>query len=272
MKKITIFVCLVIAFFVIFATVPILLLTRNVSAEQEIKLEMKDDTLIVSKWVVIARYEGVPKGIDKWDAYEAIKKGKVDFFVYEGKMAGLKFSFPLMAFEILPQKRVIYENNDWKLKKIKPLIKKEKDWFATVFSIIIPFLGIFVITFLNKKKKTGDKKLFIFYIFLMGITGTGVIVAYFFSTYAGIVTVIGAFFSILVGALIGKNIIKMKRSSTFVVAFTGFCVGIFAVGFTDKTIFFFFIMLACVFSYLVCYFLLRFFPQFYAKEKKEEAC
>ena len=142
MKKTTIFVCLVIAFFVIFATVPILLLTRNVSAEQGIRLEMEDNTLIVlewsktaSKWSEKARYPGVPEGIDKEVAYKATEEGETEYTINEEY--SFKFSFPVVETKTLQQRQIFYKDKKWRAKSLESIEERRNDWTMTAVLIVI---------------------------------------------------------------------------------------------------------------------------------------
>jgi len=281
MKKITVLVCLVILIIAILAIASILLLTRDFGTDQGIRLEMEDNTLIVSgyleiasKWVAIARYPGVPKGVKKEVAYKATEEGEADFVASKGKATKFKFSFPVKKINILEMKRVVWQNGKWGLEKLKPIAEEENDWIGTVASITFPLLGIFMATFLSQRDKIENKRLFIFYFFLIGVMVITALLGHFLGIYVGLL--FGTFLiGGLGGACIGNYVAKYGDiGNTLIVSgFTGVWVGMTTVIFRNETyLYIIFITLICAFSYFLCYFLLRFFPQFYAKEKKEEAC
>ena len=268
MKKTTIFVCLVIAFFVIFATVPILLLTRNVSAEQEqqIRLEMTNDrTLVVLK--ILKKYPGVPKGVDEEIAYKIIKGERADYFINK-KEISYEFSFPVTVLTISQQKRVVYENDKWKLGKPESAVTETRGWAITVLSVVSSFLLVFMATFLNQKKKIGFKKLFTFYFFLIGLA-TIVEMSSSLLTMDGSMTI-----GVLAGTFLvwtrGVYVSGVDKNSIIFLLMLIFatCVGGFSGMFVSKidlwSNYSFFIVGLCIFSYLVCHFGFRLMPRLYA--------
>lgn len=256
MKKITIFIFLVISFLVIFAIISILLLARDVRAEQEIRLEMEGNTLVVSG--VLERYPNVPDEIDKETAWEAIKEGKARYTA--SKEERYEFSFPIMkVFKIFPQRDIFYQNGKWDLMEIAPLVstqKEGKNLIPMFFSIILPLVCIFIFTFSMKKQKAENKKFFFFYVCLIGVIIIAGVVNHFANLWVS--GIIGVFIGVIAG-------IPLKADSFLTDGLPRIYAGM-TVGATSGILSSFygylvFVLGACVLSYVLIYFLFRFLPK-----------
>ena len=271
MKKITIFVCLVILIIAILATVPILFLARNVGAEQEIKLEMEDDTLVVLR--VLKKYPGVPKGVDEEVAYEATKKGKIDY-ISNGSETKYELAFPARSIKILEKKRIIYQNDKWDSKVVALLIEeKGSSLSVTLFVIVFPFLGIIMVTFSSRMKRIKSKKLFIFYLSLVGVIVITNLIHRFLGAYDSLAfgICLGGFTGTYIG-LRATSIGAIENFNGIIIGLlTGACVGGSASRLISRTCvsvdYIIFIVFVCIFSDIVCRLILHFIPGLHAKRQ-----
>ena len=181
--------------------------TSDVRAEEKIALE--GNTLVVSEVREVKRISNVPAGLSPENAYKLVT-GELKEITVRNETGKAKyfFSFPLKGKTTFLDRIVAY-NGKWEEKKISRT-EESRDWMLTVFWLIIPAVGILVVSILNHLAKTGARKLFVFY--------GAVLAAIFAGMFVG--GLAGMFVGGLAGGLAGR----------LAGMFAGMFVGVFAGG------------------------------------------
>ena len=236
----------------------------DVSGQEELgeneRVIMENNELLVVE--IVEKYPGPPKWIeDPKIALQAVRRGEADFIASEGETK-YEFAFPVREVEIFQRKKIIYKDGKWDSKVVVPLIKKKgNSLFTTGIAIILPFLGIFILTFLNLRERGSKNNLFHLYFLAIGIAVVGAISGRIFNAYITSVDLFSILIGLLGGYFIGKNVVRSELLGFVAGALIGLCVGANIVIFTDRGVFSFFIASVCFASYWFCHFLFLFVPR-----------
>lgn len=177
----------------------------NIVSATETRVFLDDKrTLIVEEVVIKKEIPNVPIGISAEEALKLVKGELGKKIVTTKEEISLHFGFPAIKNTIFKNKIVTYDGK-WGEVLAEPSIEKTKNYKLSIFCIILPAIGILIISFINQSKKVGHKKLLIFYVSILLSTFLGWFVGHYSGISLGIIVggVIGAFAGMLAGLLAG---------------------------------------------------------------------
>ena len=117
----------------------------------------------------VADVAKVPKGLSASDALRLYRGEISNVKIETGKSPVYSFGFPIKS--ITKESVVSYKEGNLAVKDSLP--KHESTWLITIFMVVVPIFLIALVTFINRVKRVGTKKLLLFYggVFFMMLIG-----------------------------------------------------------------------------------------------------
>jgi len=143
----------------------IVLLSAGSSLAAERNVTLEGDTLIVPG--IEVRYPNVPIGVSPEDAYQLVTGEISSLIVHDTKESFFRLGWPGNRHIISSQRLVRYTNERFITEKGVPNEVIVSHWGLTIFSVVVPSIGIFFVSLYNQKRKLGTKELFVFYVTML---------------------------------------------------------------------------------------------------------
>lgn len=217
--------------------------------------EKEGNKLVQYKLIRIGEYPAPPKEVTPEVAGEIIE-GKRE--KYRTKTAGEEIVaklFPVPEREKEITTTIIsFSGKKWIKQVFLSGVERRKDWFDFVCGIILPGIGIFIISLFSQKNRAGNRKLLLFY----GAMVISFIAGEFLGGLAGII--IGAFAGGFAGGIAENRSFGAYGNAGLLFGgmFVGMFVGMFASllavnGFAEAVLqyYFLYIVLVCFFSFVL---------------------
>ncbi len=218
MKKILV-VLVVVFLFVVFAIRPVE--ARGVAS-------LENGNLVVSEVREIKRIPGVPEGISAEDAYKLVtgELDKVTIKAKKGKKTVI-FGFPLQRINEYQYRVISHGPKGWNDSEV---IRTETntDDVLTFLWLIVPYLGILIVSLVSHLSGKKTRKLFVFYGSILVSILVGASIGLLFNKIAG--ESLGGLAGLLAGALAGvfAGILAGELAGGLAGIFAGGLAGIFA--------------------------------------------
>lgn len=168
----------------------------------------------------------------------------------------LKSFWHLQEVEIISQTKVSYSDGAWVSKEILPQRQDKFSWRAFLTFMLVPALGVLIISIINQWCEVGDGRLFVFY--------GAILVPIIFANLSGCLNnetasmFIGGFIGIIAGVFAGGFACDFDRFNIliggigfFTSMFTGAIIGVVAGTFSIGKEYFVFFTFVCLFSFIM---------------------